>query len=63
MQGVPAHMETLQAGGKRRHPAHCRFHEGKGKERICKCNRCNKYLLSCNSASKCDYYEEKDENQ
>ncbi|MBQ8823707.1 MAG: hypothetical protein IJZ64_00575 [Ruminococcus sp.] len=62
MQGVPAHIETLKAMGKRRHPAYCKFHEGTGKTRICKCNRCSKYLLSCNSASKCDCYEQMEDN-
>lgn len=31
MQGVPAHLEYLKGDGKRRHPAHCIFHEGVGK--------------------------------
>lgn len=59
MQGVPAHIEILKPKDKRRHPAHCRFHEGNGKNRICHCdNNSNNYLLNCNSAKNCDYYEE-----
>lgn len=60
MQGVPAHLEMLKASGKsRRHPSRCRFADGTGKNRICKCNRSQMYLLSCHSAAKCDYYSEK----
>ena len=63
MQGVPAHLETLKVNGKRRHPARCKFHDGKRQARICKCNKCSNYLLRCPSASKCDYYEEMGENK
>lgn len=59
MQGVPAHLVYLKSDGKRRHPAHCKFHEGIGKKRICYCkdNR-EMYLLNCKSAKNCDFYEE-----
>lgn len=60
MQGVPAHIVTLKSDGKRRHPAHCIFAEGKGANRICTNPQCQKYYERCNSASKCDYYERKD---
>jgi len=59
MQGVSAHLEYLKGDGKRRHPANCKFHEGKGKKRICCCkDNGNMYLLNCNSAKNCDFYEE-----
>lgn len=58
MQGVPAHLVTLRANDKRRHPARCKFHTGKGKQRICKCKICPLYLLPCTSAAKCGYYDE-----
>lgn len=58
MQGVPAQLEYLKSDGKRRHPAHCTFHEGKGKNRICRNMNCHRFNQSCNSAKNCDYYEE-----
>ena len=59
MQGVPAHLEYLKAKDKRRHPARCKYAEGKTKERICKCeNNSNKFLLHCPSSKDCEYYEE-----
>ena len=62
MQGVPAHLEYLKSDGKKRHPAHCIFHEGTGKARICTNPQCERYYDVCNSAKNCDFYEEeKDE--
>lgn len=58
MQGVPAHVEYLKSDGKRRHPAHCIFHEGTGKNRICTNPQCEMYYEHCNSAKNCNYYEE-----
>ena len=59
MQGVPAQIVTPKNNdNNRRHPSHCIYHEGKGKNRICKCERCGYYLSACHSAAKCDYYEE-----
>lgn len=60
MQGVPAHLEYLKADGKRRHPAHCIFHEGTGVNRVCTNPTCEKYYERCNSAKNCDYYEEEE---
>lgn len=60
MQGVPAHIETLKSDGKRRHPAHCIFSEGKGTKRICTCPQGPKYYEHCTSSAKCNYYEERD---
>ena len=61
MQGVSAHLETLRTNdGKRRHPAHCIFAEGKGKARICTSPQCSMYYKNCRTAAKCDYYEEKE---
>lgn len=57
MQGTPWHPEFLPSDGKRRHPAHCKYHEGSGKNRICKNTKCTKYLTECKTA-KCDFYEE-----
>lgn len=59
MQGVPAHLTTLKSDGKRRHPAHCIFAEGKGKERKCTCPQCEMYIEHCSSAKNCNYYEER----
>lgn len=61
MQGVPAHLEYLRTNdGIHRHPAHCIFAEGKGKNRICTSPQCQMFNKHCNSAAKCDYYEQKD---
>ena len=61
MQGVPAHIEVLKSDGHRRHPAHCIFHEGTGKSRVCT-NPQNTtfYYEHCTSAKYCDYYEEEE---
>ena len=59
MQGVPAHLTTLKSDGKRRHPAHCIFAEGKGIERMCTCPQCEIYYRHCGSAKSCNYYEER----
>jgi len=59
MQGVPAHLETLKVTDKRRHPSHCVFHEGPGRNRICKCTVSPNYEIHCRSAAKCDFYKEK----
>lgn len=61
MQGVPAHLEYLKSDGKRRHPAHCIFHEGIGRSRICTNPQCEKYYETCNSAKNCDFYEEEEQ--
>lgn len=58
MQGVSAHLEYLKSDGKRRHPAHCIFHEGTGKNRICTNTQSELYNRNCKSAKNCDYYEE-----
>ena len=61
MQGVPAHLEYLKrTDNHRRHPAHCIFHEDKGRNRICTNPHCGKYMQACNSAKNCDYYEEEE---
>lgn len=60
MQGVPAHLEYLKSDGKRRHPAHCIFHEGTGANRICTNPRCEIYYKNCKTAKNCDYYEEEE---
>lgn len=60
MQGVPAHLEVLKAtDGKRRHPTHCIFCEGK--ERICTNPLAVYYNERCRSSKRCNYYEEKEE--
>ena len=61
MQGVPAHLEYLKGDGKRRHPAHCIFHEGVKKKRICTNSQCEIYCQHCNSAKNCNYYEEEEQ--
>lgn len=60
MQGVPAQLEYLKSDGKRRHPAHCIFHEGTRKKRICTNPQCEIYYKHCNSAKNCSYYEEEE---
>ena len=59
MQGVPSHIVTLKSDGKRRHPAHCIFAEGKGKERYCTNEQCPVWKNRCGTAAKCDFYEER----
>ena len=62
MQGVSAHITVVKSNdGVRRHPAHCIFAEGKGKNRCCANEQSPIWKERCSSASKCDYYEEKDE--
>ena len=60
MQGVPAHLEYVRKDktDRRRYPTHCIYCEGK--DRICSCPLGGYYLERCRSASRCDYYEEKD---
>lgn len=60
MQGVPAHLEYLKSDGKRRHPAYCIFHEGKGAMRICVNPQSELYYKNCKSSKNCDYYEEEE---
>ena len=57
MQGTPWHAEFLKSDGNRRHPAKCKYHNGKGKNRICMNSNCPKYHMNCNTA-KCDHYDE-----
>lgn len=57
MQGVPAHLEVLKKKDKRRYPTHCIYCEGK--ERKCTCPLGNFYQRRCNSAQRCEYYEER----
>ncbi len=59
MQGVPAHLEYLKSDGKRRHPAHCIFSEGTGRNRICSNPQSAVYYKNCRTSKNCDYYEEK----
>ena len=60
MQGVFAHISTVKSNdGKRRHPAHCVFAEGKGANRFCTNEQCPVWKSNCRSASKCDFYEER----
>ena len=58
MQGIPAHLETLRKKDKRRHPSYCIYHEGKGKNRVCKCIQSQNYSLTCSSARYCEFYVE-----
>lgn len=60
MQGVPAHVEYLKSNDKRRHPAHCIFHEGSGEKRICTNPVGELYLKHCKTSKNCDYYEEEE---
>ena len=60
MQGVSAHLECLKSDGKKRHPARCIFHEGKGINRICTNPLCEIYYEHCNSSKNCNYYEEEE---
>ena len=57
MQGVSAHLETVKAKGRRRHPSYCKYAKGKGKDRKCLCKKSQVYLLHCSSAANCDWYE------
>lgn len=60
MQGVSAKLEFLRVtDNKKRHPAHCKYHKGTGKDRICNCkDNQNMYMFNCKSAKNCEYYEE-----
>ena len=60
MQGVPAHLAYIKTKDKRRHPAHCIHSDGKGKERVCMNTQSGIYNHHCSSASRCDYYKEKE---
>lgn len=61
MQGVYAHITTIKTtDGVRRHPAHCIFAKGKGKDRYCNNEQSQKWKEHCRTASKCDFYEEKE---
>ena len=59
MQGVSAQIVTLKSDGKRRHPSHCIFAEGKGSNRFCTNEQCPMWKEHCRTAAKCDYYEER----
>lgn len=60
MQGTPAYLEYLRSDGKRRHPARCIFHEGKGRNRICLNPQSLVYKRNCNTSKNCNYYEERE---
>ena len=60
MQGVSAQLITLKSDGKRRHPSHCIFAEGKGANRICTNPQSSIYYKHCKTSAKCAYYEERD---
>lgn len=60
MQGVAAHLTTLKSDGKRRHPSRCIFAKGKNGSRICTCPQGPLYYKQCKSASRCEFYEEKE---
>ncbi len=63
MEGVSAQIVTLKTNdGVRRHPSHCIYAEGKGKQRLCTCPLSLIYNNNCKSSSKCDYYEEKEKS-
>ena len=61
MQGVPAHLEHLKCGEKRRNKARCYFSKHIEKyEYLCLCEKNTGYFNKrCPSSSRCDYYEEK----
>lgn len=63
MQGVPAQKVALKSDGVRRHPAYCIFAEGKGKARKCMCPQSPAYYDHCSSASKCQFYERKEDEK
>ena len=63
MQGVPAHLEYLKSDGKRRHPSHCIYADGKGSNRICTSTESPIYNQVCHSSKYCDFYREKTNNQ
>ena len=63
MQGVPAQIVTLKSDGKRRHPAHCIYAIGAGANRLCANPQCPIYYKHCKSATRCNYYEEKDSHK
>ena len=58
MQGVPAHLTTLRKpiNEKRRHPAHCIYSKGTGKNRICTAVQCTTYDRNCRTSVHCEYY-------
>ena len=56
MQGVSAHLEVLKSDGHRRHPAHCIYAIGKGKNRKCNNANYNNYQCECHSAVRCSAY-------
>lgn len=60
MQGTPAQIVTLKSDGKRRHPSHCIFAEGKGANRKCSNAISPMNNEHCNSAKRCEYYEERE---
>lgn len=60
MQDVPAQFITLSFDGERRHPAWCRYAQGRGKSRICKSPQSPMYYKQCYSAAKCVCYEKKE---
>ncbi len=63
MQGVSAHLVSLKSDGRRRHPSYCIFAEGKGKSRQCTCPQSPIYYDYCNSASKCEFFEWKEDDR
>lgn len=62
MQGVSAHLTFLKKTDKtRRHPAHCIYASGKGKNRICTSEKSIMFNLNCKSSVHCENYKEKDQ--
>ena len=62
MQGVSAHLEYLKTGeSRKRHPAHCVYAVGNGKNRICDCPENPKWRQHCGSSSRCENYIDKNE--
>ena len=60
LQGESCHLEYLKCNdGVRRHPAHCIYARGVGKNRTCTCKRNPKYNQTCRSSKHCDDYLEK----
>lgn len=57
MQEISERFDMLQSEEERRHPAWCRFAQGKGKARTCKCPQSPMYFKQCYSAVKCNCYE------
>lgn len=61
MQGVFAHLETLQnSDGKRRDKRRCKFYIKP--EKICDCMESAYFNRECGGSSHCDYYSEKQKN-